>query len=371
VRVALITEQLLAPVPGGVGRYTRELAAALAATAGDTDSVLGWTAWHRHLAGARIAGVAGPHRLALPRRALSAAWVRGLGPAPRMADIVHAPSPMLPPPRGRPLVVTIHDTVPWTHPETLTAHGARWHRTMAERAVATGAVITTTSHTVAEELPHVLAGLTPNCVRVLGAGIPAGLSREPGPEEVTAVQHRLALPQRYLLSVATLEPRKGLDVLLAALARLGSAAPSVLVVGQPGWGGIDVSSAATAAGLTSGTVRALGWLPDADLAVVLRGATALVAPSRAEGFGLPVAEAMALGVPVIISSAPTLVEVAGGAALITAVGDDSALAEAIETLSNDEALRERLVAAGRVHAGRYDWRAVAGRAWALYRELAS
>jgi glycosyltransferase involved in cell wall biosynthesis len=371
VRVALITEQLLAPVPGGVGRYTRELGAALAATAGDTDSVSGWTAWHRDLAGAQIAGVAGPRRLALPRRALSAAWARGLGPAPRMADIVHAPSPLLPPRRGRPLVVTIQDTVPWTHPETLTAHGARWHRTMAERAVATGAVITATSHTVAEELPRVLRGLNPDCVRVLGAGIPPALSREPGQEDVTAVQRRLALPERYVLSLATLEPRKGLDVLLAALARLGSAAPSLLVVGQPGWGGIDVSSAAIAAGLSSGTVRALGWLPDAELAVVLRAATALVAPSRAEGFGLPVAEAMALGVPAIISSAPALVEVAGGAALVTAIGDDRALAEAIETLTNDEALRARLVAAGRVQAARYDWRAVAGRAWALYRELAS
>jgi glycosyltransferase involved in cell wall biosynthesis len=268
-------------------------------------------------------------------------------------------------------VVTIQDTVPWTHPETLTAHGARWHRAMAERAVATGAVITTTSHTVAEELPRVLRGLDPDRVRVLGAGIPPALSREPGQEEVTAVQRRLALPERYVLSLATLEPRKALDVLLAALARLGSAAPSLLVVGQPGWGGIDVSSAATAAGLGSGTVRALGWLPDAELAVVLRAATALIAPSRAEGFGLPVAEAMALGVPAIISSAPALVEVAGGAALVTAIGDDRALAEAIETLTKDEALRARLVAAGRVQAARYDWRAVAGRAWALYRELAS
>jgi glycosyltransferase involved in cell wall biosynthesis len=268
-------------------------------------------------------------------------------------------------------VVTIQDTVPWTHPETLTAHGARWHRTMAERAVATGAVITVTSHTVADELPRVLPGLDPERVRVLGAGVSPALLRVPGPDEVTAVQRRLALPERYLLSLATLEPRKGLDVLLAALAHLGPAAPPLLLVGQPGWGGIDVSSAAAAAGLTSGTVRALGWLPDADLAVVLRGAGALVAPSRAEGFGLPVAEAMAVGVPAIVSSSPALVEVAGGAALVTPVGDVVALAEAIETLRTDEGLRERLVAAGRVCAAPYDWRAVAGRAWALYRELAS
>jgi glycosyltransferase involved in cell wall biosynthesis len=134
VRVAIVAEQLLAPVPGGVGRYTRELSAALARSAGPDDVVSGWVAWHRNAAAAVLPGVLGPRRLALPRRALAAAWERGLGPAPRGADIVHAPSPLFPPQRAAPQVVSIHDTVPWTHPETLTPRGARWHRAMAERA---------------------------------------------------------------------------------------------------------------------------------------------------------------------------------------------------------------------------------------------
>jgi glycosyltransferase involved in cell wall biosynthesis len=225
------------------------------------------------------------------------------------------------------------------------------------------------SRTVADELPGVLPGLEPGRVRLLGAGVSPGLLQEPPADRVASVRRRLALPERYLLSLATLEPRKGLDVLIGALARLGPAAPVLVVVGQPGWGGVDLAAASAAAGLAPDRVRVLGRLPDADLAVVLRGAHALIAPSRAEGFGLPVAEAMAAGVPTIVSAAPALAETAGDAALVTPVGNEDALAAAIETLLADEALRGRLATAGRARAARYDWHVVAQRAWALYREL--
>ena len=370
MRVAIITEQLLAPVPGGVGRYSAELAAALARTAGASDTVTGWTAWHADARAAAPAGVHGPRRLPLGRRALAAAWARGLGPTPREADLVHAPSPLHPPRRGRPLVVTVHDTVPWTHPETLTPHGARWHRVMAERAVAVGATVAVPTHVVGDELRTVLPALGVDRVAVLGGGVAPALLREPDGAWRASVRARLALPDRFLLTLATLEPRKGLDVLVAALAHLGPAAPPLLIAGQPGWGGIDVGAAAARAGLADGAVRALGRIDDDALGVVLRDAAALVAPSRTEGFGLPVAEAMAVGTAVICSDAPALVEVAAGAALVVPIGDDRALAEAIDGLLGDEPLRQRLVDAGREQAARYDWEAVAGRAWALYRGLA-
>ncbi|HEX5494991.1 MAG TPA: glycosyltransferase family 1 protein, partial [Mycobacteriales bacterium] len=108
MRVAICLEQCLAPVPGGTGRYTAELAAALARTAPPGAELTGWTAWHRRVATAAVPGVAGPHRLPLPRRGLVAAWERRVGPVPRNVDLVHAPTPLAPPRRGRPLVVTIH-----------------------------------------------------------------------------------------------------------------------------------------------------------------------------------------------------------------------------------------------------------------------
>ncbi len=152
VRVSIVVEQLLSPVPGGSGRYATELTAALARTAAKTYQVHSVVAWHREIGAARIEGVGDPQRLALPRRALAAAWSRGLGPSPRRSDVVHAPTLLVPPRHGRPLVVSIHDAVPSTHPETLTPHGVRWHRAMAHRAVQSGASITTLTQVVADEL---------------------------------------------------------------------------------------------------------------------------------------------------------------------------------------------------------------------------
>src|SRR5947209_4831000 len=97
MRLALVTEQLLAPVPGGTGRYTAELAAALLSTGGSGDQVVGWTAWHRDTRLATVPGVGGPRRLALPRRCLAAAWQHGRGPAPADVGLVHAPTLLLPP----------------------------------------------------------------------------------------------------------------------------------------------------------------------------------------------------------------------------------------------------------------------------------
>jgi glycosyltransferase involved in cell wall biosynthesis len=371
VRVAVVAEQMLAPVPGGIARYTAELMAGLVRTAGPGDVVTGWTAWHRRVSGAAVAGVAGPRRLALPRRPLIAAWERGLGPAPRDADMLHAPS-LLWPARGHaPLVITIHDTVPWTHPETLTPRGVRWHRTMAERAVRAGAAIATPTHVVGEQLLDVLPELVSAQVHVLGAGVAPALAAQPDPGHAAEVAARLALPDRFVLTLATLEPRKGLDVLVLALAALGDRAPPLIVVGQPGWGGVDLDASAQAAGLRACAVRAIGRLGDADLAVVLRAASAVIAPSRAEGFGLPVAEAMSVGTPVICSDDPALLEVSDGAAVIVPRGDARQLADAIEGLLGDADWRRRLVATGYTRARTYDWDAVARRCWQLYRDIAS
>src|SRR4051794_13400989 len=128
MRVGVVLEQLLAPVPGGTGRYTILLAASLARCGAPGDTVASYVAWRRHVQAGAMPGVVGPRRLGLPRRALSLAWARDLGPAPRRIDVVHAPTALLPPtsrpwfPQRAALVATIHDAVPWTHPETLTGH---------------------------------------------------------------------------------------------------------------------------------------------------------------------------------------------------------------------------------------------------------
>jgi glycosyltransferase involved in cell wall biosynthesis len=365
VRVALIAEQVLAPVPGGIGRYTAELAAALTRTS-PADRVTAWTAWHR--GAAMPPGLDGPRRLPLPRRALIAAWERGVGPVPRDADLVHAPS-LLMPPRRLPLVVTIHDAVPWTHPETLTPRGVRWHVAMATRAARHASAVVVPTRAAADQLADRLPDLSGDRVHVIGEGVADVLLTSPTAERAQEARHRLGLPDRFLLSVATVEPRKGLDVLLTALAQLGAEAPPLLVVGQSGWGGLDVTSMARSAGLAADSVRALGRVDDGDLAVLLRAATMLVAPSRAEGFGLPVVEAMAVGTPVVCSDDPALVEVAGPAAAVGARGTAGELAVAIAGLLGDDGERGRMSARGLARAADFTWHAVAQRTWQLYRDL--
>lgn len=363
MRLTVLLEQCLAPVPGGTGRYSRELAAALARTAPAGSRVAGVTALHRDPAAARVPGVDGPRRLPLPRRALVAAWERGLGPQVA-GDVVHAPTPLAPPRRRRPVVVTVHDAVPWTHPETLTPRGVRWHRTAVERAAATADLLVVPTQAVAAELVRHVR-VAPDRLLVVGEGVSGDLDL---PADADARAARLALPERYLLTVATLEPRKGLAELLAALAEPGAPDLPLLCAGQPGWGGQDPLALAAAAGLPPGRVRVLGRVPDADLAVLLRRATALVVPSRAEGFGLPLLEAMAVGTPVLTSPDPALVEVGGGAAHVSALAP-SALAGALAEVVGDEALRERLRTAGPARAATYTWEGAATRLWHAYVSL--
>lgn len=363
MRVAVVLEQVLGPVPGGTGRYAAELTAGLLRTAAPGDDVHGWVAWHRDVSAAR--SVVDVSRLPLGRRALAAVWARAVGPVPG-GDLVHAPTPLMPPRRSTPVIVTVHDAVPWTHPETLTPHGARWHRRMVELAVRHADAITVPTSVVASELREVFPTLSADRLHVLGAGVARALLTRPDDRRAADTRARLRLPDEYLVTVATLEPRKGLDVLIEALARGAASTPPLVVVGQPGWGDVDLHTVARRAGLPAGRLHAVGRIDDDDLNVVLRGARALVAPSRAEGFGLPLAEAMAVGVPVVCSDIPVFGETAGSAALAVPVGDSGALAQAIEAVNTDGTLRAGLIDAGLSRAREHDWDAVARRAWSLY-----
>ncbi|WP_433265312.1 glycosyltransferase family 4 protein [Actinosynnema sp. CS-041913] len=340
--LVVLTEQLLAPVPGGTGRYTRELAAALAATAPDGWEVTGVVSRQADVSAAVIPGVSGPRVLPLPRRALIAAWEHGVPYWPG-GDAVHAPTPLAPP-RGR-VVVTVHDVVPWTHPETLTARGVTWHRKVISRAVSRASAIVVPTAAVADELRRYAPGPVP--VRVVHNGV-----TEFGAEEAVP-----GLPPRYVLAVGTIEPRKGFEALVAATAEVDV---PLVVVGPQGWGGVD---------LRAPHVRLLGRLSDPQLAHVLRRAAVLAAPSLAEGFGLPVVEAMAAGVPVVHSDAPALVEVGGGAGLVVPRGDQPALVRALRSVLAEAGVADRMVASGLARAQHFTWMNAAREVWATHLSL--
>lgn len=354
--LTVVVEQLLAPVPGGTGRYAAQITAALARRAPAGWDVRSVTAWHRDVDDARLPGVTGPRRLPAGRRALAELWARGW-PPPVGGHRVHATTPLAP--RRRALVVTVHDAVPWTHPETLTPRGVAWHRTMVGRAVRFADAIVVPSLAVADDL----AGIFPTSADRLTV-VGHGATPLPVPADAGRRRRRLGLPEAYVLAIATLEPRKGLDTLVRAVARVPGL--DLAVVGPSGWGGIDLTGLAAAADLPPGRCHALGRLPDDDLAAVLAGATVLAAPSRAEGFGLPVLEAMAAGVPVVVSDAPALVELVGPAGLVVRRGDERRLAETLDGLVTDPALARDVAQRGLRRAAGYTWAAAAERIWELH-----
>jgi glycosyltransferase involved in cell wall biosynthesis len=186
---------------------------------------------------------------------------------------------------GEQVAVTIHDVVPWTHPETLTKHGVAWHKGLARRARKYADAIVVPTHAVAEELRQFVN--FGDRVRVIGGAVSSKLVV---PENADQRAEELNLPAEYILTVGTLEPRKGLAPLIQALARPDVPDLPLLIAGPEGWGELNVAQVAAEAGLAPDRVRTTGFVSDSDLALLLDRASLFVYPSLAEGFGLPVIE---------------------------------------------------------------------------------
>ncbi|MEA9984433.1 glycosyltransferase family 1 protein [Subtercola sp. RTI3] len=374
----VIVDQILAPVPGGIGRYTEELTRELITTAPrgcDVEAIVSAVAPER-LAElkSRLPGLGAVHRTHLGRRELSAAWQHGLLTG-QSHGMVHATSLMAPLTKhdqlhqpGEQIAVTIHDVVPWTHPQTLTPHGVAWHKALAKRARRYADAIVVPTHAVAEELAHYVN--FGERVRVIGGAVSSSLVL---PVNADAHAEALGLPESYVLAVGTLEPRKGLAVLIQALARPDAPDLPLVIAGPKGWGDLDVEAVAAEAGLPANRLHVLGFVSDEDLALVISRATVFVYPSMAEGFGLPVIEALNFGTPVIHTDVPALMEVADDASIVVPRDDPAGLPErlahAIAQVVNHAELAERLRIVGLDRARAFSWRDSAEKVWQLHADL--
>lgn len=215
-------------------------------------------------------------------------------------------------------------------------------------------LIATISDAVAAELRATFEGIGRRLV-VLRPGVPAHIAG-PAPTDASERLARLKLAPGYLLHVGTLEPRKNLVRLIEAHRRL-PAAPPLVLVGTRGWSDGPIAEAIAAAGPR---VLWLQYVDAADLRALYDGAALLVFPTRYEGFGLPVAEAMSTGTPVACSDLPVLREVAGDAATYFDPLDPDAIAAAVAALLADPARCAAQSAAGRTRAAGLTWDA-AGR----------
>lgn len=285
------------------------------------------------------------------------------------AQLIHGPANALPLFRlGLPGVVTIHDLAIYDHPEWFPP--GQWFatRVVVPQSARSARVIICPSE--ATKLATVrLFGIEPGRCRV----IPHGVETEFGLPLSTAsraeVTARYALPERYLLQVGTVQPRKNYVTTLRALKRIP--VPQripLIVVGGFGWKYDDVVQSVRELELRD-WVRFVGYAGMPDLPALYQMAQALVFPSLDEGFGLPLLEAFAAGTPVVASNAGAIPEVAGDAALLCRPEDVEALAANLRRLLTEPELRERQVAAGRVRAGLYSWSASAAAHRAVYESV--
>lgn len=376
----VVVDELIGDAPGGARRYTEELTRQLIATAPAGCQVEGIVpnvpAEVLDDLRMRLPGIAAITTLPMGRRELTMAWQSGLKLG-GVSGMVHAPSLLAPLRKhdrtntGDQIAVTIHDVLPWTHPESLGSAGTLWHKAMAKRARKHADAIVVPTHAVADRLNEFID--FGDRVRVIG-GAPATTLRLPADADERA--ERLGLPDRYALTLGSIMPRKGVAPLIRAVALPDAQDIPLIIAGQDRFGDGSATGVAAAAGLPEDRVRALGHLDDADLAVVLDRATMFVFPSLAEGFGLPIVEAFKFGLPVIHSDDPALVEVAGGAGVVIErpeTPDDPAYAEriaaAIGRVLDDDELRARLGILATDRARAFSWRDSAERVWQLHADL--
>ena len=249
-------------------------------------------------------------------------------------DVLHFSDWMFPPQRAGVRATTIHDLVPLHHPEWTTPRTRSMHGRKYRNAARTCNAVFVNSRYTGEDVIATL-GVAAERVHVAHPAVRAEF-RPDGPAA------DLGAP--YLLTVATLEPRKNLQTLVEAHRLLGGDL-LLAVAGGEGWGAQPE--------LDSSRIRRLGFVSDDQLARLYRGAAAAVYPSRFEGFGIPVLEAMACGCPAVVSSHRSLDEASGDAAVRADPDDPAVLASAIERALGE---RERLAALGLAHVAAFTWR---------------
>jgi glycosyltransferase involved in cell wall biosynthesis len=371
-RVGLLTYGLDRPI-SGVSRVALELGRALLAR--DDCEVVFLTPYQR----GPFANEPGVRRVYLPGcRLLPGLMLLG-GPLIALAaqalalDVVHDPIGVSPFTLGRwagrfARLVTIHDAIAFEYPQGYPWLNNLLHRVYVPATLGNVDAVATDSRHAQQALSRFL-GLAPDRVPV----VPLGADGRPAPSsaaEIAAVRARYRLDKPYVLYVGAFKRHKNVRGLLAAFAAARDRLPGfkLALVGPSQWAFPELEAEIDRLGLRD-DLAVLGYVPDDDLLPLYAGAAVYALPSFHEGFGIPVLEAMACGTPVVSSTASSLPEVAGDAALLVDPHDSSAIAEALVRLATDLVLAEELRRRGRERVEQFTWAKTAERYVELYRTL--
>ncbi|MEA3334588.1 MAG: glycosyltransferase family 1 protein [Chloroflexota bacterium] len=285
-------------------------------------------------------------------------------------DLIHGTVNINPIIARCPSVISVHDLSFWHYPKAFPTFQRHYLRTMVPRSVQTATRVIAVSEATRQDVINAWQ-VSPERIDVVYNGVDEGF--EPAPSaRVAEFRRQKGLPERFILHLGTLEPRKNLVHLVAAFDRVKSVVPDasnlkLVLAGGKGWGYDSIFEEVAKRNLQQ-DVLFPGYVPDEELVWWYRAAAVFAYPSMLEGFGLPVLEAMASGTPTVTSMRSSLPEVAGDAAILVDPESQDSLSDALIAILEDQDLADRLVQLGLQQAARFSWQRTAIETAAVYRK---
>jgi glycosyltransferase involved in cell wall biosynthesis len=358
---------------GGIGRYTRNLIRALAEIDRDHEYVLWVAGGRRGLDDSDWPANFRFRTVPLSDRWLSLLWQRMRVPVPIESmvghlEVFHSPDFVLPPTRSATrTLVTVHDLSFLRVPDCFVPSFREYLIGAVRRSVARADAILADSESTRADLKE-LMGVSDERIAVVYPGVEARFRPIRETSVLGMVQRKYGLPERFILGVGTLQPRKNFTGLIEAFSRLMEPDLQLVLAGSVGWLHKPILEAIAQRKLQH-RVHLLGFVDDDDLPALYSLATVFAFPSWYEGFGLPVLEAMACGTPVVTANNSALPEVAGHAALMIDAASPEQLADALHVALVDDVQREHLATAGFGQARQFTWERAAAQLQRCYKGL--
>lgn len=357
---------------GGIGRYTRGLITTLAQLDQRNRYTLMLTP------DAPVAGLQAfsefsnfAHRTyPLPERWMTIGWHRFYLPVPvewfaGAIDLFHSPNFILPPTGRARTLLTVHDLSFIRHPQGAVEKLRRWLEKVVPHSLARANHVLADSESTRQDLIDIW-DLAPEKITVVGAGVEPRFQPVTEPALLARLKARYRLPEKFILGLGTLEPRKNFTGLIEAFSQSPVRETHHLVIaGGKGWLYDDIFAAAENSPAAH-RIQLIGFVADDDLPALYSAADIFAYPSHYEGFGIPVIEAMACGTPVVCANNSSLPEVAGQAALQVTATDTPALAEALYRLATQPDLRQKMIQAGFHQSRAFTWPVAAERLLQVY-----